>query len=270
MRSAAHIEGHPIHPMLVGFPIAYLLGSACLDLWGRATGRRELFRTASSMNALGLATAVAAAVPGLVDYAFTVPPDSSAKDRATDHLFANLSALGLFALARAGRRDDETPRAWSVMTELAGAGLLGVAGWLGGTLVTRNQISVNRLHANATESGVAVLPDKKKVDAGSVDDLEVDQMKLLRVGDKRIVLARTEKGYVAFDDACPHKGGSLADGALACETVQCPWHGSQFDVTTGKVKQGPAEDPIATYDVEERDGRVIVDAVRHRRASSRR
>src|SRR5215471_14978156 len=107
MRSAAHIEGHPIHPMLVGFPVAYLFGSTCLDAFGRATGQRRWFRTASHMNALGLGAALIAAVPGLIDYVFAVPPNSSGKRRATDHLFANLSALALFALARAGRRRDD-------------------------------------------------------------------------------------------------------------------------------------------------------------------
>jgi len=257
--------------MLVGFPVAYLFGSACLDAWARMTGRRELFRTAADLNTLGLATALLAAVPGLVDYVFAVPPKSSAKKRATDHMFANLSALGLFALARAGRRDaDARPRAWSIAAEVAGAGLMSVAGWLGGTLVYRNQIAVDHRYADAGRWDVEALQDAETIDAGSVDDLKVDQMKLLRVGDRRIVLARTERGYVAFDDRCTHKGGSLADGSLACGTVQCPWHGSQFDVTTGKVEQGPAEDPIETYDVEERDGRLIVDAVRHRRESSRR
>ena len=83
-------------------------------------------------------------------------------------------------------------------------------------------------------------------------------MKLLRVGDRRIVLARTERGCVAFDDRCTHKGGPLADGTLACGTVQCPWHGSQFDVETGKVRQGPAKESIATYAVEERKGRILL------------
>src|SRR5438093_8355675 len=150
MRSAAHIEGHPIHPMLVGFPVAYLFGSACLDAWGRLTGRRGLFRTASDMNTLGLATAMLAAVPGLVDYVFAVPPKSSGKKRATDHMFANLSALSLFALARAGRRrGNHAPPAWSIAAELAGMGLMTVAGWLGGTLVYRNQIAVDHRYANA-------------------------------------------------------------------------------------------------------------------------
>ena len=78
----------------------------------------------------------------------------------------------------------------------------------------------------------------------------------MRIGSRRVVLARTEQGYVAFDDRCTHKGGPLSDGVLACSTVQCPWHGSQFDVRTGAVKHGPAEQRIATYPVEERGGRV--------------
>jgi nitrite reductase/ring-hydroxylating ferredoxin subunit len=87
-------------------------------------------------------------------------------------------------------------------------------------------------------------------------ELEVDQMKLLLVGDRRIVLARTEHGYAAFDDRCTHKGGPLADGALICGTVQCPWHGSQFDVHTGSVKAGPADEPMGTYKVDVANGEV--------------
>jgi nitrite reductase/ring-hydroxylating ferredoxin subunit len=74
----------------------------------------------------------------------------------------------------------------------------------------------------------------------------------------RIVLARTESGHMAFDDRCTHKGGPLSDGVLACGTVQCPWHGSQFEVATGAVARGPARHPIDTYDVAERDGRVWI------------
>ncbi|MFL4245768.1 Rieske (2Fe-2S) protein, partial [Escherichia coli] len=63
----------------------------------------------------------------------------------------------------------------------------------------------------------------------------------------RIVVARTETEYVAFDDRCSHKGGSLAAGSLICGTVQCPWHGTQFDTKTGYVKAGPATTGIRTY-----------------------
>jgi nitrite reductase/ring-hydroxylating ferredoxin subunit len=88
------------------------------------------------------------------------------------------------------------------------------------------------------------------------NELEIDQMKLLRVGGTRIVLARTESGYVAFDDRCTHKGGSLAGGVLICGTVQCLWHGSQFDASTGKVKCGPAEKDVRRYQVTEEGDQV--------------
>ena len=87
--------------MLVPSPFAYLLGSAAIDVWSRVTGRRRYLRTAAHMNTLGLGSAVAAAVPGLIDYAFAVPPKSSARTRATYHMLVNLTAVGLFAAARA-------------------------------------------------------------------------------------------------------------------------------------------------------------------------
>ena len=83
-------------------------------------------------------------------------------------------------------------------------------------------------------------------------------MKLLRLGDRRIVLARTEEGYTAFEDHCTHRGGSLADGVLISGTVQCPWHGSQFDVRTGAVCNGPAKEPVATYPIEVKGKRVLL------------
>jgi nitrite reductase/ring-hydroxylating ferredoxin subunit len=83
-------------------------------------------------------------------------------------------------------------------------------------------------------------------------------MKLIHAKDKRIVIARTEQGYVAFDDRCSHKGASLAGGAMICGTVQCPWHGSQFDVKTGMVKAGPGNEKIQTYEIVESLGKVYL------------
>jgi nitrite reductase/ring-hydroxylating ferredoxin subunit/uncharacterized membrane protein len=263
MRSSAHIHGHPIHPMLVGFPIAYLCGSACLDLFGRLADRPEWHQTARHMNTLGLGSALLAAVPGLVDYTFAVPPKSSARRRATNHMFANVSALALFAAARLGRRNGAPPSTLAIAAQAAATALMGAAGWMGGTLVYRNQIAVDHRYADAGKWRTDVLlpdPDSSaddgSMDVGADDELGVDQMKLLRIGSRRVVLARTEQGYVAFDDRCTHKGGPLSDGSLSCGTVQCPWHGSQFDVHSGAVKHGPARDGIECYPVETRDGRV--------------
>jgi nitrite reductase/ring-hydroxylating ferredoxin subunit len=88
------------------------------------------------------------------------------------------------------------------------------------------------------------------------DELDVNQMKLVRVNGERVEVARTESGWTAFDDRCTHKRGSLAGGVMACNTVTCPWHGSQFDVATGAVKSGPAEQPVRTYELEVAGGEV--------------
>lgn len=261
MRSAAHVKGHPIHPMLIPFPFAYLAGSALVNTWARAANRPRWFRTADHMSRLGIASAFAAAVPGVVDYFFAVPPKSSGRERATKHALVNLSALALFGAARIGRRPDERPSAAAVLAELAGAGLLGVGGWLGGTLVYRNQIGVDHRYANAGKWQVQIaLPDASgEIDAGAADELAVGQMRLVRAGDRRIVVARTSQGLTAFDDRCPHRGGPLSDGALAGDIVQCPWHGSQFDVRDGTVCHGPAEAGIRTYAITERGDRLLLD-----------
>jgi nitrite reductase/ring-hydroxylating ferredoxin subunit len=78
------------------------------------------------------------------------------------------------------------------------------------------------------------------------------------VRNKRIVLARTEDRYVAFDDRCTHRGGSLASGSTMCNTVQCPWHGSQFDLITGAVKAGPAQEAIKIYTIKESQGKILL------------
>jgi nitrite reductase/ring-hydroxylating ferredoxin subunit len=83
-------------------------------------------------------------------------------------------------------------------------------------------------------------------------------MKLVHLNNRRIVIARIENKHVAFDDRCTHKGGSLAGGSMICGTVQCPWHGSQFDVITGEVKAGPALEHIRIYPLQEEEGQVYL------------
>jgi nitrite reductase/ring-hydroxylating ferredoxin subunit/uncharacterized membrane protein len=251
--------------MLIPFPFAYLFGTACINLVAGAAGRRDWQQTARHMRWLGIGSALVAAVPGFIDYLTAVPPKSSAKSRATKHMLSNVSALGLFAAAgAAGARsngDGASPPAWATAADVAGAALLAVGGWMGGTLVYRNQIAVDHRYAEAGKwqpRSVALPAGETEIDLGPDDQLGVDQMSLIKAGDMRIVLARTDQGYVAFDDRCTHRGGPLSDGSLACGTVQCPWHGSQFDVRTGAVQHGPAESPIQSYPVNTRDGRVFV------------
>jgi len=258
MRSRAQIKSHPIHPILVAFPIAFFVGTFIFDILGVIYNNESLYGVAYYMQVCGIIGALLAAIPGAVDYFKTVPPNSSAKKRATKHALLNITNLVLFLIAWILKGNNINPYVILVL-ELIGIILLAIAGWLGGTLVYRNQIGVDPRYANAGKWKEEEKDETKgQIEVASADELKTDQMKLIHVNDKRIVIARTEKGYVAFDDHCTHKGGSLAGGAMICETVQCPWHGSQFDVNTGAVKAGPAKEKINTYNVSETNGKVYL------------
>lgn len=260
MRSRAQFKGHPIHPAIIPFPFAFLTGALLFDLAGTFTAHPSLSETGAYLTIAGLAAGLIAAVPGVVDYLHSVPPGSSAKTRATRHAALNVSALVLFALAFATRDDRWHAAIPTLAIELLAAALLVYAGWLGGTLVTRNLIGVDHRYAQLGKWQEAELtaPAGAPVVVGHVNDLKENQMKLLRVNGRRLVLARTAAGYRAFDDRCTHRGGSLADGVLICGTVQCLWHGSQFDVATGAATCGPASSHVRTYEVQERAGGEVV------------
>jgi uncharacterized membrane protein/nitrite reductase/ring-hydroxylating ferredoxin subunit len=259
MKSGAHIKGHPLHPILVSFPIAFFTGALVFDLLAIFRKNDDFLITAHYLLIAGIVMALAAAIPGFIDFLYTVPPESSAKKRATTHALFNLCMLALFIGALIIRTSHATS-AWPVVLEGAGFILMSVAGWMGGTLVHRNQVGVDPRYAFAGKWKEEFLAAKDgRVELGPLEDLKRDQMKLIHVAGKRIVIARTEDGLVAFDDRCTHKGGSLAGGMMICGTVQCPWHGSQFDVRNGGVKAGPARENINTYKMETIDRKIYLD-----------
>lgn len=263
MRSAANLRGHPIHPSIIPFPFAFLWGAFVADVIAVSFDAPSFGLSGWYLAAAGVIMALVAAVPGFIDYFRTVPPESSARERATKHMLLNLTTVALFAISF-GLRLGEThqPSTVPLILELIGVVMLSIAGWMGGVLVSRNQISVDHRYAHAgkwSEASVEARPGEF-VTVARADELKVDQMKLLHIGGKRVVLARTTSGHAAFADSCTHKGGSLADGVLICGVVQCPWHGSQFDCATGEVKAGPATQAIVTYEVREEKGEIAIRA----------
>ena len=237
--------------MLIPFPFAFLSGGWGFRVAAAISGNDELKTVSRYLVPAGLVAGLIAAVPGVVDYFGSVPPKSSAKERASKHALLNVTSLALFAAGwLAGRkRGNGLPLA----LQTVGTTTLCAAGWMGGTLAYRNQIGVDHRYASAGKWQEEHAEVNKPGALEEVShDLAVNQMKLVHVGKKRIAVGRTGKGYVAFQDRCTHKGGPLSDGVMMCGTVQCPWHGSQFDVHTGEVKAGPAEKNIETYDVHTR------------------
>lgn len=256
MRSKANLKSHPIHPMLIPFPLAFFTSALVFDLLGFITGNQALATTAAYLGIAGVVGGLAAAVPGLIDYAHTIPKNSSAKKRAARHGLLNSLAVLIF-IGLIFYRDAISPVLVLTLEAIAMV-LLSLAGWLGGTLVYRNQIGVDIRYANAGKWKEIHVPDFSHPVA-SKDELTLNQMKLVHVGKERVVLAATEQGFAAFSDYCTHHGASLAAGALMCGTVQCPWHGSQFKVDTGDIVAGPARKKIKTYKVALKDGMLYIE-----------
>lgn len=143
MRSKASIDGHPIHPALIPFPFAFLAGGFVFDIAGRLLGRPAWWTTGFHLAVAGLVTAVAAAVPGLIDYFGTVPRRSGARRRATQHMLLVLGAVAAFVVAVWLRGSAEVqPTFTALAVEALGTALLMAGGSLGGTLVTRDHVSV--------------------------------------------------------------------------------------------------------------------------------
>ena len=65
----------------------------------------------------------------------------------------------------------------------------------------------------------------------------------------RIALFNLNGEIYAIDNTCTHMGGPLSLGRVKDEEVECPWHGSRFDIKTGEVRMFPAKEHVATYQV---------------------
>jgi uncharacterized membrane protein len=181
MRSCAHFKAHPIHPALIPFPFAFLLGAVLFD--GLAVLRSDpaMWTTAAHLTLAGIVAGLLAAVPGAIDYVYSVPPRSSGKQRATRHALGNVLALTLFAAAFASRGEDWSPGWATLVLEALGGLTVAYSGWLGGTLVTRNLIGVDHRYARAGRWQEAELHARagEPLVVGHVDDRQEDQMKLL-------------------------------------------------------------------------------------------
>jgi nitrite reductase/ring-hydroxylating ferredoxin subunit len=92
------------------------------------------------------------------------------------------------------------------------------------------------------------------------DDLKEGAMLAFEVLETKITVANVSGAFYAFDDTCTHLQCSLAEGELKETTVTCRCHGSEFDVTSGAVLQGPAREPVETYETRLEDGTLKIRA----------
>lgn len=91
--------------------------------------------------------------------------------------------------------------------------------------------------------------DDDFVKVADIKEIPNSHMKEVQIDGKDICLVNVNGKYFAIGNICTHEGGPLADGTLQGHEVECPWHGSKFDVRTGEVTNPPASEPEPTYEV---------------------
>jgi glycine betaine catabolism B len=83
-------------------------------------------------------------------------------------------------------------------------------------------------------------------------------VKAVKVSGTEVMVANIEGKMYAIGNKCTHVGGPLAKGKLAGSVIECPWHGSKFDVKTGAVVAGPAQQPEPTFQVKVENSAVWI------------
>jgi NADPH-dependent 2,4-dienoyl-CoA reductase/sulfur reductase-like enzyme/nitrite reductase/ring-hydroxylating ferredoxin subunit len=87
-----------------------------------------------------------------------------------------------------------------------------------------------------------------------------------RVGDEPALLIQTDDGFHIIGAYCTHYHGPLSKGLLVDDTIRCPWHHACFSIKTGEALRPPAFSPIATWAVEQHEGKVFAREKRQRPA----
>ena len=82
---------------------------------------------------------------------------------------------------------------------------------------------------------------------GPAEEVTDGAMKAYEIDGVKVAVANVGGTMHAFGNVCTHMRYPLTKGGLEGTTVTCPCHGSQFDVTTGAVLQGPATDPVGSF-----------------------
>jgi nitrite reductase/ring-hydroxylating ferredoxin subunit len=117
------------------------------------------------------------------------------------------------------------------------------------------QSSFRRRPPERAEPGARVTP----VTLGSASAVPQSRLTKFDAGGYEIAVANVEGTFYALSDICTHRGCSLSEGELDGTTLECICHGSRFDVSTGDVVRGPAEQSVQAYAVRVQGDSLVVD-----------
>jgi nitrite reductase/ring-hydroxylating ferredoxin subunit/uncharacterized membrane protein len=226
--------GHPLHPLLTDVPIGALTVTIVLDLIGQPVA-------ADVALLIGVLTMLASALAGYSDYSTT---DGRARVRATVHSAVMLVSLVIYIVSLAIRATGPTNRALPIALSIVAYVILAGGAFVGGDVVFLLGNMVDR-HAWRS-AGTKWAP----VEVGEIAEGSLVKAK---VGIQDLVLIRTGDAILALHNQCAHAGGPLNEGTLVDGCLECPWHGSRFEVASGHRRRGPTVYDQPTYEVRKVD-----------------
>lgn len=144
MESRVKLFGHPIHPMLIVFPLGLLATAVIFDLLYLIFGNRLLPTASYYMIAAGILGGLLAAIFGFIDW-LALPNGTRAKSIGLWHGLGNVLIVGLFAVSwfLRGNNVDFLPDSVALTLSFAGTVLALITGWIGGELVYRLGVGVD-------------------------------------------------------------------------------------------------------------------------------
>jgi 3-phenylpropionate/trans-cinnamate dioxygenase ferredoxin component len=89
-------------------------------------------------------------------------------------------------------------------------------------------------------------------------DMKNGEIRVFKLKRKEFLISKFDNNYYAIDNECTHAGCSLSDGTVKGCEIECPCHGSVFNIKTGKVIKGPAENRAAVFEIKVYAGKLMV------------
>jgi uncharacterized membrane protein len=158
MESKVKLAGHPVHPMLIVFPLGLLTTAVFFDIISLVSGNPQWTLVAYYMIGAGVVGGLAAAVFGWLDWV-SIPGRTRAKRIGLWHGVGNVIVVGLFILSWVLRRENpEAPPTGAIVASLTGVVLAVVTSWLGGELVDRLGVGIDEGAHLDSPSSLSELP----------------------------------------------------------------------------------------------------------------
>ncbi|XP_059141402.1 apoptosis-inducing factor 3-like isoform X1 [Physella acuta] len=118
----------------------------------------------------------------------------------------------------------------------------------------------NTTSTDTTDSAVTQSGNMIEAVVGEAKDFKDGHMQEVEVGDQKVLLVKEDGSFYAIGNKCTHYGAPLSKGAYCKGVVRCPWHGACFNVKTGDIEDFPGLDSVQKFQVEVKDGKVLVRA----------